>query len=558
MLFPPLALLVTWLLLTRTLTVPALRVMAGTFLVWLSGLCLIASGLKAFPVLLLSMVLFLSAAALVPVAGGSRFPARAGALLLWLAVVCLARSLQGVPDFAWPLRPHALLFVDRASNLVSGVSPILPIVGLALAFYCLAFPQLVRWNLLRSFPADSPFPQDTGADPQLRQLAEQHGKIYELLRHPGRRILGTHARASFAVLVVLLFVFCRVYSKMIPSVEGLPHDCLFLLALAGFTLFLAYVFGQAKYFWDELHKLIQGIALLPMLKSFDRIPGSVTDMFGPYLSSPGPDRTARRQPRARQLQALAARYPEVRASLEKEFQQDGGLPDRLDTTLAYDSAKGKFVGLNVAALAAWTPSAPAGDEDPLPAAAQTCLRVVQRFWPRRTVEESCRTPPQGSDAPDGKPTAGQTTTPPGGTVEGELQDWLRTAEDFVALEITADLSRFFVQLRNLFRSLTWAPLLAVLALVSYPFLPQRFMLLVAAVVILILVGGAIRVFLQVERDEVISRILKGTPQKIDWSWRFASSLAIYVIPLLGLLAAASANSSDLLHTLLDPISQVLK
>jgi hypothetical protein len=128
------------------------------------------------------------------------------------------------------------------------------------------------------------------------------------------------------------------------------------------------------------------------------------------------------------------------------------------------------------------------------------------------------------------------------------------AEDFVALEITAGLSRSFVQLRNLARSLAWAPLLAVLALVSYPFHPQRLMLLIAAVLLLILMGGAIKVFLQIEWDELISRIMKGTPQKIDLSWHFFRGLAVYVVPLLGLLAAASADTSDLLHAWLDPIS----
>jgi hypothetical protein len=39
---------------------------------------------------------------------------------------------------------------------------------------------------------------------------------------------------------------------------------------------------------------------------------------------------------------------------------------------------------------------------------------------------------------------------------------------------------------------------------------------------------------------------------------FLQNLARYIVPLLGLLAAASAEWSDLLHSWLDPITRILQ
>jgi hypothetical protein len=139
-----------------------------------------------------------------------------------------------------------------------------------------------------------------------------------------------------------------------------------------------------------------------------------------------------------------------------------------------------------------------------------------------------------------------------------LQDWVHLAEDFVAIEVMAYLSQFFVQLRFLVRSLVWAPVLAVLAIVSYPFHPQRLLLLVAGLFILALVVAGIHIFIRIERDEVVSRILKTTPNQLSFSWEFVQRIGLAIIPLLSVVAVASSDMSDLLHTLFDPLYRIFR
>jgi hypothetical protein len=525
---------------------------------WLAGLCLVKSAFTLNFWLAASLLLVLVTTAVwsVVLDVGQRFPLRAAGVVVWLAVLCLGRSVLAAPgNFPfWDPVPDALLLVERASNLGSGVSPVLPLVWLALAFYSLAYWQLKRWEQLPAVAQGSPFPVHA-SDSRLTDLAAQRRRIHDLLLQPAARILGERRRTALAVLAVLLFVFCRVYSKFCRA-EGPVHDCLYLLALAAFVLFLAFVFGQAKYLWDEISKLLDGITGLPMLTAFDRIPSTVTGMFGPYLSSPGPDRRARRGVRAQQLRALAELYPEVRVALYDLLWSRGGKDlDALDKALRYQPKRLACEDVNMKELEEWTPSGGAGGgDDPLVSPARAVLGVLQWLWPDRTVEEAYGAAPKEGSSLD------KVSEPPPGPASSDvpLPKWLRMAEDFVALEITADLSRLFVQLRNLSRSLTWAPLLAVLALVSYPFHPQRLLLLVAGVMILILLGGAVKVLLQIERNALVSRIRGGTAHQVDWSWGLAGRLALHLVPLLGLLAAASMDSSNLLHIWLDPIYQVLR
>ncbi len=140
----------------------------------------------------------------------------------------------------------------------------------------------------------------------------------------------------------------------------------------------------------------------------------------------------------------------------------------------------------------------------------------------------------------------------------EVRRRLEVAEDFVALEIISYLSQYFVQLRNLLLFLTIGPLLLLFAVTSYPLQPQRLWLLSAAVLIVAVTLAALRIFVQIERDELVSRISGTTPNRLNLNWSFLGSILKYALPLLGILAAVSTDLSDVLRSWLDPIIRVLK
>jgi hypothetical protein len=163
-------------------------------------------------------LILLAAAFLIFLHPKQWFRLAVGVFLVWLAALCLSRSLPDLPG-EWRTDQENLLFLERASNPVSGVSPVLRIVWLALGFYCLVYYQLKRWELLPFAEGAKPYPPKA-EDGSLKGLADSREQVNAFLRFPGERILGTRRGPVLIVLVGWLFLFCRVYGKLIPTVEG--------------------------------------------------------------------------------------------------------------------------------------------------------------------------------------------------------------------------------------------------------------------------------------------------------------------------------------------------
>jgi hypothetical protein len=75
--------------------------------------------------------------------------------------------------------------------------------------------------------------------------------------------------------------------------------------------------------------------------------------------------------------------------------------------------------------------------------------------------------------------------------------------------------------------------------------------------ILVLVGGSFSIFLQMEWDTLTSLGLKTTPHQVSFNRTFLTTAALHILPLLGVLALASGDLSDLLHTIFDPLFKLI-
>jgi len=115
-----------------------------------------------------------------------------------------------------------------------------------------------------------------------------------------------------------------------------------------------------------------------------------------------------------------------------------------------------------------------------------------------------------------------------------------------------------VQLRNLAVFLTVASLLMLLAVTSYSFQPQRLWLLLSVALIGLVTLSVIAIVVQIERNELVSRILKTTPNQLNFHWDFFSRILLYAVPLLGVVVAMSSDLSDLIHSWVDPLLQAMK
>lgn len=456
---------------------------------------------------------------------------------------------------AFPERSaERLLFFERATNLTDGVSPVVPVFFLAMAFFCWGFVQLKRLSLLASrHTVDNPFPEKT----YFEHVQGCHGRLKDYLSSPGR-VLGKGKTGAWIALVALLFTFLRLYSCFVRSVEGILADCLIFLGFAVLAFVIVYGWLHLCKVWRSIRELMDALALLPRSKSLGealkRIPPTITRLFGPYLST-------RRAGLDEQSQARQDRLEQLKPDLER-------VKDHL--MKSQDPAAAKLLQ----AIKDTVPVIPEPKPENFCPAAQACFALLGQVWSEPTLVEKfteSSTPASAEAAPSASPSLVHVTkTKPPETTPFLTEDittkdddkparnWLMRVQDFVALEVTVYLSQFFVHLRNLILFLAIAPILMLLAVSSYPFQPQRLWLMLAATLIIVVTATIIWIVIQIERNEVVSHILSTTPNRLNFHWHFLGQVLIYAAPLLGVVIATSSLASDLIHALVDPLIQALR
>lgn len=450
---------------------------------------------------------------------------------------------------------EALLFFERATNLANGVTPVVPIIMLGLAFFGWACVQLKRLYLLDVHDVDNPFFSNQSLL-RFEEINKYHKEIDDRLRIPWQ---GANKYVVAITALVLLFVCCRLYVHFVPTVEGTVHNLVLYLALIILAVLIVCGWVHLRKIWENTQKLLHAITLLPLEKAFAHIPSAVTSMFGPNLTSERPGRRGHLNYQRVQHNLLTQEYPAIARDLPA---------DALPPTLAKEMEK-------VMTPCTDDPNDPDKASCHLIKTARLCLQMLGNIWKDPGLRE--RLLGQVSDEVSDKLSALsnssvviQKTVQTGGAItkidetikpretDKTVQNWLARVQDFVALEVTFYLSQFFVQLRNLALFLSFAPFLFLLAVTSYPFQPQRLWVLLAVLLIGLVTLSVIWIVIQIERNELVSRILKTTPNQISFRWGFISHLFLYAIPLLGILGAMSSDMSDLMHSWMDPLLQLLK
>jgi hypothetical protein len=395
---------------------------------------------------------------------------------------------------------ESLLFAERAASLASGVSPVVPIVLIGLAFFFWSYAQLKRLYLLDAYAVANPFPPKQKL---FEQVNLRHDEVAENLQRPERALDGKGAFLA-VVCVVLLFTFGYLYSRFVPAAEGAFVEGLILFGLAVFAMMIVYGWLYLRKVWESTRHLLNALALLPQpfQEAFARIPTALTKMFGPFLSSQRPGRQEHLSYRLEQLRLLREEHARITAERKVVIPLD--IPEREGP-----------------------------DSEVLTDSARACLIVLQQVWRDPDLQARAEAEPA-------------------------LRLWLTRATDFAALETMAYLGQFFVHLRNLAVFLSFTPLLVLLAATSYPFQPQRLWMYLSVALIGLTTLSVISIVVQIERHELVSRILKTTPNQLNFHWGFLSRLILYILPLFGVLAAMSSEVSNLVHSLIDPLLQMMK
>src|SRR5262249_16156309 len=122
-----------------------------------------------------------------------------------------------------------------------------------------------------------------------------------------------------------------VWMQSLPTVEGWSWDLFFFIGF--WSLFALSLSALIRLFhlWRSTKRLLDAIALVPMMRAFSRFPAQISDLFAKHFFTTSP-RPEHLQLPVRQLRLLAeavVRDPEA----TKELADIGRIADALDRSL---------------------------------------------------------------------------------------------------------------------------------------------------------------------------------------------------------------------------------
>jgi len=139
-----------------------------------------------------------------------------------------------------------------------------------------------------------------------------------------------------------------------------------------------------------------------------------------------------------------------------------------------------------------------------------------------------------------------------------LRTWLAAAEEFTAVQVVDYVEWVVAQLRTLAVFLFVAMVLTTMLLSSYPYERQSVVKLVFFVVLVAGVGTLLRVSVEMNRDEVLSRVAKTEPGKLTWDRHFLINALVFgVVPVATLVSSEFPAVREFLFAWIYPITRLV-
>jgi hypothetical protein len=137
--------------------------------------------------------------------------------------------------------------------------------------------------------------------------------------------------------------------------------------------------------------------------------------------------------------------------------------------------------------------------------------------------------------------------------------WLRTCQSFVATVVALLVSRYVRQFRYFLYAMTASVLVLLLALTSYPFEPHRLLLSCSWGIVGSVVGAGIWIFVELDRNTVISHIADTPPGKLTVNGAFAIRVIAWgLLPILGVAATTYPEVANALYGIAEPFVRALR
>lgn len=416
-------------------------------------------------------------------------------------------------------RPHRALFFARAVDLASGLSPLTPLFLMCAAVSAVAYFQVQRYDLARRNRVPSPFPADP--DRLFDALSDQDRRL-KVEMTPGR-FWKRHRWPLTALFVGLVGGTVTVWRQSLPTVEGVVWDGLFATGFVGVYALAALTVLQTVVLWRHTKQLLACVASLPMTRVFARLPAKVSAVVTRYLytRSAQPMLLQMGAHQLRQLADAAAADPDAPQSLRELGPAAGRVEAKLQEYI--NPAHGK----------AGDPADEEALRQDLAEAASQGLAALAPRWKSLPTDEAFGGLP--ATAPAAEPA------------------WVAKTEELVATQLVSYLGQFLIQLRSLMLAVLVCSSLLLVAATSYPFHPERLLLVFLLGLVGAGVGSVVYVLLDMSRDETVGRVASASGRLLDSG--FLAPFLTYVVPTLGVLAA---QLSGTFRWALEPILRVVK
>jgi len=412
---------------------------------------------------------------------------------------------------------QALLFRERAAAAASGISPVLPamIIGLGLIIWAkLGFSVL---RLAGKFRIESPYPdwpkdrpkeiaEDSPIDCAVRNIRDAAREIDWsmcflgwLFRYDKGGNWWERCRWSgVALLIAAIAGFFFVSERAMPTWETHAWNCLFSTAFT--VLMLAIIISGYRYYlmWKMVQKITRSIMSIPMVAAFDHFPAKLSQVLSNYLF------TSRQRP----CDLAIAEHLRNRAVKSAQSEPQNALASAAVNALA---------GQGPVQLK--DPTMMLGDDvKPLCESARKLVNVLAPSWAAHKASEAFGTVPRELDKE-----------------AREEASWADVAEQFIAMMAVIFVSQYLKRMS----CFAWMSVVGcaslLLAITTYQFQPERIMMSVGVVFTLSVIAIIIYVHFGINRNELISRVTRTTPNRFELNWTFVQNIALLLVPLITLL-----------------------
>jgi hypothetical protein len=401
-----------------------------------------------------------------------------------------------------------IFFFLRTTDLLSGVSPLLPLLFVGVAAFLAFLSALRRLTLLeRTCCGDYeiqkeviPFLNFEGAaPPSFIGVRDLEIRVKDLLRCSFLRLDGSWL-LMLALIAICYYLFFYRFSH---TVEGRLFDVAFGVAFSVGAVVLSLAFLRFVWLWVALRRMLRRLSWHPLFADdsnasrefFQRLPKIQLTLPMPAYASlafsleQACRLVTRKQPRISDLVETADDALQTAHRAESKGDWRTSLLGRVRTQ-----------GL-------------------LAEASALIAQVLEPHWKTAIPAASIAAPTATLTASDD-------------------ERWIRHGRLFLASRVTSFLHLGLAQLQNLAGLVTVGSLLLLLALSSYPFQPRELLMLFSWSSVLLIVAITLVIFVQMGRDKVLSLLSGTTPGQVSWNRDFIVRILIHgLLPILALLGA---------------------